>query len=343
MKATNIAARMGRWSARHWKTAVIGWIVFVVASIALGSAVGTKKLDGCPERHRQLRPRRQASRQGVQAARERAGARSEPQGHGPDPGFRAAVNDVTTRFSHDAAVKDVRSPYAPGNSGQISKDGHSALVTFDIRGRLRQRRRRRQAPRWPSPRPLRRRTRRSASSRRATPAADKALNRELQRRLHQARDAVAADHARDPDLRVRRTGRGRHPGAARDHRRGGDARAGRASSASSPGRQPCPRSCCWSGMAVGVDYSLFYMRREREERAAGREPAGGARGRRGDLGPLGARLGPDRDRRDGRHVPRRRQDVRLDGHGHDPGRRGRGARVADRAARAAVQARRQGR
>ena len=27
------------------------------------------------------------------------------------------------------------------------------------------------------------------------------------------------------------------------------------------------------GLAVGVDYSLFYLRREREERAAGRERA----------------------------------------------------------------------
>ena len=30
------------------------------------------------------------------------------------------------------------------------------------------------------------------------------------------------------------------------------------------------RSSCSIGLAVGVDYSLFYMRREREERAAGR-------------------------------------------------------------------------
>ena len=27
------------------------------------------------------------------------------------------------------------------------------------------------------------------------------------------------------------------------------------------------------GLAVGVDYSLFYLRREREERAAGRSPS----------------------------------------------------------------------
>ena len=67
------------------------------------------------------------------------------------------------------------------------------------------------------------------------------------------------------------------------------------------------------GMAVGVDYSLFYMRREREERAAGRDEKGGAPGRRGDLGPLGADLRPDGDGGDGGHVPGGQQDVRLDG------------------------------
>ena len=36
------------------------------------------------------------------------------------------------------------------------------------------------------------------------------------------------------------------------------------------------------GLAVGVDYSLFYLRREREERARGRTAAGGAAGRGGD-------------------------------------------------------------
>ena len=28
---THFAARMGRWSASHWKTAVFGWLAFVVA------------------------------------------------------------------------------------------------------------------------------------------------------------------------------------------------------------------------------------------------------------------------------------------------------------------------
>ena len=41
----NLAARMGRWSADHWKTATFGWLGFVLVAFALGSAFGTKTLD----------------------------------------------------------------------------------------------------------------------------------------------------------------------------------------------------------------------------------------------------------------------------------------------------------
>src|SRR5262245_51907864 len=40
----NVAARMGRWSADHWKTATFGWLAFVVVAFALGMA-GTKTID----------------------------------------------------------------------------------------------------------------------------------------------------------------------------------------------------------------------------------------------------------------------------------------------------------
>ena len=55
--STNIAARMGRWSARHRKTAIFGWLAFVVAAFAIGSAVGMQTIDendsngGAPRRH----------------------------------------------------------------------------------------------------------------------------------------------------------------------------------------------------------------------------------------------------------------------------------------------------
>ena len=54
------------------------------------------------------------------------------------------------------------------------------------------------------------------------------------------------------------------------------------------------------GLAVGVDYSLFYLRRYREERARGRSPATALADRRGHLRPRGAGLRPDRHDRDGR-------------------------------------------
>jgi hypothetical protein len=40
----NIAARAGRWSARHWKTATFGWLALVALLFVLGAIVGTKEL-----------------------------------------------------------------------------------------------------------------------------------------------------------------------------------------------------------------------------------------------------------------------------------------------------------
>ena len=81
------------------------------------------------------------------------------------------------------------------------------------------------------------------------------------------------------------------------------------------------------GLAVGVDYSLFYMRREREERAAGRSNRDATRGGRGHLGPRGDDLRDHGDDRDGRDVHHRRGDVHLvrGRHRH----RGRGRDVRD--------------
>ncbi len=43
--AHNIAARMGRWSASHKKTAIFGWLAFIAIAFAAGGALGTKHLD----------------------------------------------------------------------------------------------------------------------------------------------------------------------------------------------------------------------------------------------------------------------------------------------------------
>ena len=44
-RSNNLAARMGRWSASHKKTAIFGWLAFIAVAFMLGNAVGTKQLD----------------------------------------------------------------------------------------------------------------------------------------------------------------------------------------------------------------------------------------------------------------------------------------------------------
>ena len=48
--------------------------------------------------------------------------------------FEAAVRDVVTGISTLDVVQHVSSPLAPANAGQISPDGHAALVGLRIRG-----------------------------------------------------------------------------------------------------------------------------------------------------------------------------------------------------------------
>ena len=42
---SNLAARMGRWSASHWKTATFGWLALVVVAFGIGGAVGVVNVD----------------------------------------------------------------------------------------------------------------------------------------------------------------------------------------------------------------------------------------------------------------------------------------------------------
>ena len=48
-KSRNLAARMGRWSAAHWKTATFGWLAIVVVAFGIGGMVGTKASTRTPQ------------------------------------------------------------------------------------------------------------------------------------------------------------------------------------------------------------------------------------------------------------------------------------------------------
>jgi uncharacterized membrane protein YdfJ with MMPL/SSD domain len=130
----NIAARMGRWSAAHWKTATFGWLAFVIAAMTLGGMVGTKTID----------PNTSGPGESGRADRILDAGFKQPAGESvliqsgslqtSDPAFRAAIEDVVADVSKVEAVKNVRSPLDRANAGQVSKDRHAALVEFEIRG-----------------------------------------------------------------------------------------------------------------------------------------------------------------------------------------------------------------
>src|SRR3954452_4059945 len=100
MQSRTLAARAGRWSAQHRKTAIFGWVLFVVLAAVLGGKVGQNDLDDSARGSGE-------SKRGdmlVKAAGfpEQAGEQVLIQGRGSvrsgDPEVTAAVGDVVGRL-----------------------------------------------------------------------------------------------------------------------------------------------------------------------------------------------------------------------------------------------------
>jgi uncharacterized membrane protein YdfJ with MMPL/SSD domain len=130
----NVAARMGRWSADHWKTATFGWLAFVLVVFALGGMAGTKSIDpnepGPGESGRMDEILDEGFKQpaGESVFIENESLRVD------DAAFAAVIEDVVRRIETLDVVQNVRSPLDPEGSGQIAPSGHAALVEFEIRG-----------------------------------------------------------------------------------------------------------------------------------------------------------------------------------------------------------------
>jgi RND superfamily putative drug exporter len=114
---------------------VLGWLAFVIVAFALGGVAGMVQLKSVEAENGQSRLADETQAQ--QFPRERAGEEviiSDPSGPLAGTGYRAAVTDLVSRLSSIPSVTAIRSPLAPGNAGQISKNGRAALVIFQIRG-----------------------------------------------------------------------------------------------------------------------------------------------------------------------------------------------------------------
>ena len=133
-RSNNFAARMGRWSARHRKIAIFGWLAFVIAAVVIGGQVGTKNIEASDTIPGESgRVTRLLDKEFPQPASESVLVQSSSLTV-EDPAFRSAVEDVVATVSKMDVVRDVRSPFDEANAGQVSKDEHSALVTFKLTG-----------------------------------------------------------------------------------------------------------------------------------------------------------------------------------------------------------------
>jgi len=123
----NLAARMGRWSAAHWKTATFGWLGLVVVAFAVGGQVGTKQID----------PNAKGPGESGRMDKILDAGFKQPAGESiliqnrsletGTPAFAAAVHDVVARLSKVAVVRNVQ-------TAKIAADRHAVLIDFDISG-----------------------------------------------------------------------------------------------------------------------------------------------------------------------------------------------------------------
>src|SRR5262245_29260777 len=107
---TNLAARMGRWSAGHWKTATFGWLALVVVAFGLGGMVGMKNID----------PNKAGPGESGRMDQILDAGFKKPVGESVliesstlstgDPAFKAAIADAVSGISKLDDVQNVQSP-----------------------------------------------------------------------------------------------------------------------------------------------------------------------------------------------------------------------------------------
>jgi uncharacterized membrane protein YdfJ with MMPL/SSD domain len=137
MRHTNLAGRAGRWSAAHWKTATFGAVAATILAIVIGSAAGLNVLGdsdtGSGETARAEKILSDADFKSPASENVLVQAR-DGRTTISDPAFRAAVSSLIQALSRRPAVTNLRSPLE-SEVGLVSKDGRSALVPFDIVGK----------------------------------------------------------------------------------------------------------------------------------------------------------------------------------------------------------------
>ena len=218
-------------------------------------------------------------------------------GSATGPQSAAAVGQVMAAVSHEPGVTAVKSPYLNGNEGQISKDGRSVLVRFKVNGDQ-DRTDDLIDPIVASVDKVKAANPGVFVGQFGDASANKALSKSFQDDFQKAEKlslpitlvilvlAFGALVAAGVPLLLGLTAVMATLGLVA------------LPSQIIPMDDTVSSIILLVGLAVGVDYTLFYLRREREEQRARRRQARGHPHGGGDLGPGGARL---RLHRHGRH------------------------------------------
>jgi uncharacterized membrane protein YdfJ with MMPL/SSD domain len=137
MRSRNLAARAGRWSASNRKTAILGWIALVILATVIGGSVGQKNLEqsamgnGESKRGEQIVDAANFPEQ----VREQVLVQGKGRAKAGDPQVIAAVKDVVSRLERIDGVTEIESPLDPEQrASTVSPDGRSVVVNFRLPG-----------------------------------------------------------------------------------------------------------------------------------------------------------------------------------------------------------------
>ena len=130
---SNIAGRMARWSAHHRKKAIFGWLALSIALFAVSIVSPMKQIvfetSGPGESGRMDKILYEDFRQ---PAGEAVLIQSRTL-EAADPAFQKTVKSVIAEVSSLDAIAKVESPFDEDNSGQVSGDKHSAFVGLELK------------------------------------------------------------------------------------------------------------------------------------------------------------------------------------------------------------------
>jgi uncharacterized membrane protein YdfJ with MMPL/SSD domain len=131
----SFAAAAGSWSARHRWAAVGLWLLFVTVTLMLGSAMKPADLTAAELTDGEARHAQQILDQAGFAlpAHEVVFVHSDTQTV-ESPQFKTTVDEVIRALNGSGQVAHVASPFGPGGTGAVSADQRSALISFDLTG-----------------------------------------------------------------------------------------------------------------------------------------------------------------------------------------------------------------